>query len=526
MWQDEPWPWLLLRGSFRGLGTSKPHTKVLGVHTDGFFVEQAPAFIYHEGPKTWGDLGKLQLEQPKKLPCMPWWFAETRTRPPAVIVRPPYNRVSAVVSNTFVDAEIAGAGKTHAALQFLTPQSLIVIQSDKQIAAMEKRTDATIVSYATLLGHRYDGNKLAGFTKPYDLEPHDHILLDELFQIPVQDYEKCLLLLKGRSVIGTGDTFQTSTGVSYNNFPNRRQFYEETLWKLFPNRLTLKHSYRLEDPEDERLVLEMRQRLQAGVPIRSLIHCFPHTKDLTQFKTHIPYTNLCAQMLERQFGDNPTHLVFNDYDKKKSGILKMGLPIHKDADGIHYVVASGRRLQYLRRGSLYPVKYLSIKGMNMVKVGTELYNRCRFKGEHANTGHSLQGDTISHPFVILEWNHPHASWEWFYTAITRCVRLSDVHIYTGPSLTSGTHKNVRQKLDAYKETDEEKGHEFNLTAKWVQDALKAQNFCCQICSGLLELEYERGDTKQWSVDRRDNGIGHLQSNCRIVHLSCNQSVAP
>jgi hypothetical protein len=87
----------------------------------------------------------------------------------------------------------------------------------------------------------------------------------------------------------------------------------------------------------------------------------------------------------------------------------------------------------------------------MVKVGTELYNRCRFKGEHANTGHSLQGDTLDHPFAILEWNHPHATWEWFYTAITRCVRLSDVHIYTGPSLTSGTHKHIHETQLDYKE---------------------------------------------------------------------------
>ena len=514
---------LRLLETFRALSQ---HTKVLGVHTDGFFVEHAPTLFYHEGPKTWDDLGKLQLENPKKLPAMPWWFAESRTKLPPIVQRPPYNQVSAVMSNTFVDADIAGAGKTHAALQFLTPQSLIVIQSDKQVMAMEKRTTATIVTYATLLGHRYEGNKLTGFGKPYDLHKHDHILLDELFQIPVQDYEKCLVLLKNKSVIGTGDTFQTSTGVSYNNFANRRQFYEETLWKLFPNRLTLKHSHRLEDPEDEKLILEMRQRLQAGVPIRSLIHCFPQTKTLTAFKTHIPYTNLCAQILERQFGDNPDRLVFNDYDKKKSTILKMDLPIHQDAEGIHYVEHNGKRLQYLRRGSLYPVKYLSIKGINMVKVGTELYNRCRFKGEHANTGHSLQGDTLDHPFAILEWNHPCATWEWFYTAITRCVRLSDVHIYTGPSLTSGTHKHIHEKLASYKETDEQKGHEFNLNPKWVQDTLKAQNFCCQICSGLLELEYERGDTKQWSVDRRDNGLGHLQSNCRIVHLSCNQSVAP
>ena len=516
------------------------HTTILGVHTDGFFVESVPTLVYHTGIKTIDDLGKLQLEGEKLTPCM-YYIGESHlhigesnrsiTKMPQLEVREPYAVVDEVESNTFIDGEIAGAGKTHVALQFLTDQSLIVIQSDKQIVAMEQRIkaqglNAAVISYATLLGQIYEDNKLVKTKAPYSVSEHDHILLDELFQIPVQDYERIIIMLKGKSVIGTGDTFQTTTGVSYNNYPDRRRFYEETLWKLFPNRMTLKHSHRLENPStDEPLIHQIRKQLQEGASIRSVIHHFAQTDDLTQFKTHIPYTNLCAQKLERLFGDQPTHLRFRDYDKKKRPIEKSGIPVQQDADGIHFIVKEGKRQQYLRKGVVYPVKHFVLQGINMVKVGDSFYNRCRFSGTHANTGHSLQGDTIDHPFCILEWNHPHASWEWFYTAITRCRRLTDVHIYTGKSLTSGTHKHIHEKLESYKITDEEAQRDFNLTAKWIQDNLKQQNYCCAACSGLLELDYEYGDPLQWSVDRRDNSLGHLQSNCRITHLKCNQAVA-
>ena len=187
--------------------TLSKHTKILGVHTDGFHVESVPALMYHTGIKTINDFGKLQLEGEKMTPFM-HYKCNTKvsvTKMPQLEVREPYAVVDEVESNTFIDGEIAGAGKTHVALQFLTDQSLIVIQSDKQIVAMEQRIkaqglNAAVISYATLLGQIYEDNKLVKTKAPYNVSEHDHILLDELFQIPVQDYERIIIMLKGKSV--------------------------------------------------------------------------------------------------------------------------------------------------------------------------------------------------------------------------------------------------------------------------------------------------------------------------------------
>lgn len=503
------------------------HTEVYGVATDGFFVKDVPKANYHpsDQPKSFESLGKYQQEGLKSVPKVSYLVVTNETKIPAVVTRPTYTKVDEVCAGTFIDAEIAGAGKTQTALSYLTSESLVVIQSDKQIAAMEERTDATVISYATLLGDIYDDGELVKTKPPYDLSKHDRICVDELFQISVKDYERVLLLIQGKDVVGTGDTFQTTTGVSHNNYVDRRQFYEETLWKAFPYRMTLTKSWRLESPADEELILKMRRELQEGAPISSVIKYFKTTKDLTAFDTHIPYTNLCAQKLEQMFGNQPTHLRFKDYDKSKRKIEASGQPIHIDSDGVHYVMENGKRHQYLRKGLVYPVQHFVLQGVNMVKIGDKFYNRCRFTGIHANTGHSLQGDTIRKKFCILEWSHFNATWEWFYTAVTRCVRLSDVYIYTGESLTRGVIKNVGYKLDGLKKTCEEKGRDFDLTAKWVTEQMKRQNYCCQICSGVLNLDYEQGDGNQWSIDRRDNQLGELQSNCRITHLSCNQSKA-
>jgi hypothetical protein len=220
------------------------------------------------------------------------------------------------------------------------------------------------------------------------------------------------------------------------------------------------------------------------------------TTDLN-FDTHIGFTNECCSLLEDTY-KKPTALRYDGYDKDK----------------------------VLIHGMEYAVEYRMVKGKHMVKIGEKFYPHQHFLGTHAKTGFIMQGDTINKPFCILEWDHSHADWQWVLTAIARCKRLSDVYLYTGPSLNTEYVRNVKEKLRSYKATDLAKGHEFDLTPKWVKDTLKKQRYCCGYCGGRLTLNYTKGDTKQWSVDRKDNAQGHLQANCWILHETCNKSLAP
>jgi hypothetical protein len=93
-------------------------------------------------------------------------------------------------------------------------------------------------------------------------------------------------------------------------------------------------------------------------------------------------------------------------------------------------------------------------------------------------------------------------------------------------LTKDHVKNLRQKLQGYADAYKEKNRDNDLTSLWIKETLKKQRYCCGHCYNRMTMDYSLGDPRQWSVDRRDNSQGHLQSNCWIVCLSCNHKLAP
>ena len=495
-------------------------TKIYGVATDGFFVESYPAIPYHAGPKTLQDLGKFQKEGLKQIPQQYWLDDEKDFEP--LVVKPSYTFVENVVANTFIEAEIAGAGKTYSALKYLETcdNPLIVAYSDEQLRKLEEE-EIPVITYANLLGQIYDDDGALKKTKaPFDVSLYDCVLLDELFQIPQKDYLKCLKLLEGKNVLGTGDRYQNSTGTSFNNY-SRKEFYEATMWKLFPNRIVLSDSHRLLKKEDETLIKLMLQDFQQDMSVKDAIQKYNlQTTTSLDFDKHVPFTNYAKQMIEKRYGDRPSTLKFRGYDKTKATIKKLDKPIQ--ADGVAYVMHEGKRIQFLQKGRVYPVSY-HFSNVHRVKIGSNYYNRDLFVGAHTSTGHSIQGNTIKEKYCIVEWEC--ASWEWFYTALTRCEKLADVFVYVGESLTHNILTNVKVKLELYRKYDKEHGYQNDLDKAWINHTLKSQNFCCCECCGTLSLEYQQGDLKQWSVDRKDNSQGHTKDNCRITCLQCNLKLA-
>ncbi len=225
--------------------------------------------------------------------------------------------------------------------------------------------------------------------------------------------------------------------------------------------------------------------------------------------------------------DSTTSLKFKGYDKHKSK-----LDDHPDLqfDNVHFVVENGKRKQFLVKNQVYTVKLISEKGKHFVKIGDTLYKRSDFTNPQATTGHSCQGDTIREPYVILEANHFYATPEWFYTALTRTTQLKDVNIYTGSSACSKVKSKIADKLKSYIEQDYAADREYKsedyITSRWITDTLKKQNYCCSRCYTPLSLDYSYGDPAQFSVNRHNNDLPHIKSNCEITCLSCNQGYRP
>jgi hypothetical protein len=485
-----------------------PHTRVLGMHTDAFYVETLPPWTFHDGPKTLESLGTYRYEGIGRVPQTPATIVETPC--PEICSPTSYTKVYSPTSGTFIEGIIPGTGKTFNAVEFmgcllsqpaLPTKSLIVKLSNAGKVLEQSRThNCDVVTYAKLLGERVNDQKKVTKVKPLDLSEYSHILLDELIQST--DNLRVIPLLEGRglSLLATGDPDQNIFNTRINK--DARELWEANLWRLFPNRLTLTHwssAWRMSE-EDVAIMKQMKAdfQTQGVIPTLEALVSKGILKATTELNldTYIALSNECCSVVNEKYR-KPTTLRYDAHDKTNK----------------------------LIHGEEYPVEYRMVKGEHMVKIDGKFYPHKHFLGTHAKTGFITQGDTIDKPFCILEWNHNHADWQWVLTAIARCKRLSDVHLYTGPDLTTEHVRNVKEKLHSYKLTDQSKGHDYDLTPQWVRDTLKKQRYCCGHCGGRLTLNYKRGDTKQWSVDRKDNAQGHLQANCWILHETCNKSLA-
>lgn len=69
--------------------------------------------------------------------------------------------------------------------------------------------------------------------------------------------------------------------------------------------------------------------------------------------------------------------------------------------------------------------------------------------------------------------------------------------------------------------DSLKGREFDLDEKWIENQCLVQLNKCTHCHTELSFDMVSGNKKKPSVDRIDNTIGHLKSNCLISCITCN-----
>jgi hypothetical protein len=86
-----------------------------------------------------------------------------------------------------------------------------------------------------------------------------------------------------------------------------------------------------------------------------------------------------------------------------------------------------------------------------------------------------------------------------------------------------SHGAIKKKLNHHKDEDEKKGREFNLTYEYVIGMLDGQNGVCSRCDTVVKKSWtEAYDAQQFSINRLDNKLGHIEGNVEICCLQCNR----
>ncbi|CAG8628717.1 23401_t:CDS:10 [Gigaspora margarita] len=72
--------------------------------------------------------------------------------------------------------------------------------------------------------------------------------------------------------------------------------------------------------------------------------------------------------------------------------------------------------------------------------------------------------------------------------------------------------------------DKKKGREFNLSVDYILVLKDLQKNKCELCFNEMLWEWDKaGNPNQWTVDRIDNKLDHIEENICLVCLECNQN---
>jgi len=147
---------------------------------------------------------------------------------------------------------------------------------------------------------------------------------------------------------------------------------------------------------------------------------------------------------------------------------------------------------------------------------------------YCNTVHSAQGASIPHKFIIADWKAFGVTLNWLYTAMSRAVRFSDIYFLEESMYGEHVEGIIKDMISGYKSQDRKAGAERAVwqegeyvTSKWIR-GLFAKSSTCRCCGN--KMAFEKRNKHKVTVNRLDNKLPHVTSNCELVCNVCNCSM--
>ena len=84
-------------------------------------------------------------------------------------------------------------------------------------------------------------------------------------------------------------------------------------------------------------------------------------------------------------------------------------------------------------------------------------------------------------------------------------------------------KSLIKKLSSYKQQDQNKNkREFDIDAELIIALKQQHNNHCESCNCIMRWCYSDKDPRQFTVDRKNNSLGHVRNNVMLTCLECNR----
>ena len=155
--------------------------------------------------------------------------------------------------------------------------------------------------------------------------------------------------------------------------------------------------------------------------------------------------------------------------------------------------------------------------------------------EYCRTIDSMQGSSISEKMTIFDLNLPYVSKNHIWVAITRARSLKNLQIFIhdDQEVKSYTYARIRQyfnmKIQNYKNQDNKAKRDFKaedyIDENFIFQQQKKTNNKCSYCLKDLEIFIDNDNIvkSDLTIDRVDNKLPHIKSNCKICCHHCNVS---
>lgn len=426
-----------------------------------------------------------------------------------------------------------GSGKSQS-IKNLGLKTLFILPENKlaQDILNEKNENINAITFSKLFGLYANDIELEK-NKAFDLTDYEAIFFDEICKHSPERLKRIAYFIINNPkllVFGGGDFKQ----IAPINYEGNTKYLDDCLNIIFPNQILFKEIKRIADDKEKETIKGIYKYI---------------------FETNnekIDIVNLCKKFnikMVNNLSEVNTKMnlaYFNSRCHNISSYINKSILKNKDDYNIGQNVVC--RKYYKNKGMTlntnYTYKILSFaKGLYKIKDETNnivydittslLHNN--FILEYCRTIDSQQGASVSEKMTIFDLNIPYVTKEHIWVAITRNRSLKNLQIFIHPDneVKSYTFARIKQyftmKVHNYKKQDEKAKRIFKVEDYIDEDFIfqqqKKTNNKCTYCLKDLEIFIDNDNKvkSDLTIDRIDNGLAHIKTNCKICCLTCNVS---
>jgi len=427
----------------------------------------------------------------------------------------------------FIKASVPGSGKSQTVKNYDKNTLFVVPYNELGLDLKKEGFDVcTFHSFFSLDIHDKQQNK----SKGYNIDGYETICFDEALLHKASKIRLIDRFIRNNpniKVIGCGDSYQAESIDG-----ETPEYIEGCIDKVFKNQILFNVNKRMETEEDKVKLYELKTDIfENNMEIKDIIkkYNFKTINHMNNLKT---VNNICYfnNMTLVRVNNYIHRTLLNNKDDYYEGMIlkcrKHTILKAKDVLHTNYVY----KVTKIKKDSFTLVNEID----NITHEVTKSIIQSNFKYPYCSTIDSIQGKSMGNEYTIFDLDLSYMSRRRIYTALTRARRFDNITIYLNNDNMVQQFKENRYKqyfkfkIDNYKIQDRKKSRTYTdedyIDHEFFTNHMKS-SMLCKVCSKAFELYLDNDNNVQSNitVDRIDNSLAHIKTNCFLSCIHCNVS---